>query len=252
MKRIIAVTGIVMLFAAHGFCAREVVYLGCAGEGAPGIEKTFNRLFEEYCATFPEIHLIDNDEVKRVQSRIGHFSYPAMTAPLAAILKRCAPDTALVIRGMVKSCSIRPVRRYFFDATIRGDLTIELTIYNLSRKSYAYIGDARATVTVDKGFLFWFGPIENAVQVSAVERSAILDKLQEGAVNDCGRILRAVLLNERSGKNRAPGSMNGIEIKNAGTAPSENDTAGLPDTTGFVEPDSTARAAATPAVSPHK
>jgi hypothetical protein len=249
MKTFITGMCAVLFFAAGGFCERAVVFIGLAGQGAPGIEKNITRLFGEHLATLPGVVAIDNDELKRTQARIGNFSYPTMTAPLAALLKRFAPDSALVVWGMVKSCTVRPVRRYFFTAAIRGDITLELTIYNLSRKAYAYCGEATATATVDKGFLFWFGPVENAVIASAAERADLMERLQEKAVGACGRILQAVLLNERSGKKQVAGSLgSGIEMRSVDVAPAptlekesppQDSNASLIDTTGMQEPDST-------------
>ena len=184
---------VMIMLAATAWCGTPVIFIGLSSERAPAIEKNLTRLMEEQFATESGISLVLNDETKYLQSRIDQFSYPAMTARLAAKLKRCAPDSALIVWGMVRECSIKPVRRYFFNAQAKATLTIELTVYHLGAEAYAYIGDAKAVLMRNKGFVFWFGPIENAIQISAPERAELIESLQIEGAKSAGSILQNLL-----------------------------------------------------------
>jgi hypothetical protein len=178
--------------------ATPVVFIGLSNQGAPAIEKSLTRLIEEHLATMAEVTLISNDETRRLQSRIDQFTYPVMTSNLAAALTRCAPDSSLVVWGMVRNCSIRPVRSFFFGAKIRATLTMEFIVFNLASQAYAYIGDASARLDRNKGFVFWFGPIEDAVTISASEKTELIEDLQIEGVKAGTRILQALFIHDRS------------------------------------------------------
>jgi hypothetical protein len=185
-----------VLFAAAE-AATDVMFIGFSGRETPAIEKSFTRLFQEQLATLPGVNSISNDEVLRLQSRIGHFSYPVMTSSLAATIRRCAPDTTLIVWIRAKECRIRPVRRYYFGSAIKGSLTVDFSLYHLEKQAYAYIGEVTAESYINKGPVIWFGPIEKAIDVSAQERYQLLDTLQTKATSSVGRILQTILYHER-------------------------------------------------------
>jgi hypothetical protein len=202
----------IILLAATAWCGTPVVFIGLSGQSAPAIEKNLTRLMEEQFATTSGVSLVLNDETKYLQSRIDQFSYPAMTARLAAALNRFTPDSALIVWGMVRECSIKPVRRYFFNARVKASLTIELAVYRLGAEAYAYIGDAKSVLVRDKGFILWFGPVENAVQISAPERAELIESLQIEGAKSTGRVLQNLLQYHQS-KNHTGKPPRGISRK---------------------------------------
>jgi hypothetical protein len=179
-----------------GIHAREVVFIGLSGEGAPAIEKSFTRLLQEQFAVIPDVHATDDVELERLRAKIESYSYPHLTAPLLSALARFTPDSALVIWGMVKECSLKPVRHYFVKAALSGTLTIELSIYNLANRSYVYIGDATATAEIPKGFVFWES-VDESVKVSALDRNRLMSDLELKTAADAGRIMRALVTHEK-------------------------------------------------------
>lgn len=200
---------------------RPTLFLGIAGGNAPAIEKNLDRLFEEQLASMPDIRFLNDDEVQRLRSRMESRHYPTITTSLAAAIKKCGvPDSALIIWAMVKSCSVEPSRRLFFKAVIKASLTLEMAVYSLNTHAYAYIGEAEATAEKDKGFIFWLGPVKQAVHVSALDRSALLDRLQKDAVNDAGRIFQAILFYEKMSGRREARLPEKIEKKSITVAPS--------------------------------
>jgi hypothetical protein len=205
------------------WCARPVVFLGLANQGAPALEKNLTRVIEEHFATLSEVSFINNEESKRLQSRMDQHTYPVMTSSLAASLKRFAPDSAFIVWAMVRECTVKPVRSFFFKAQVRGKLILELTIFHFGVKSYAYVGEAKAGLKQDKGFLFWFGSVEDAVRISAQERTQLIDNLQVKAAIAAGGVLNALLLHERSQKRMDAPPPKGIEAQEISVEPSSGE-----------------------------
>ncbi|MBN2035570.1 MAG: hypothetical protein JW768_02390 [Chitinispirillaceae bacterium] len=218
---IVRTTGmLLLLFAMSTWCAKPVVFLGLANEGAPAIEKSFTRLIEEHFATLSEVSFINNEESKRLQARMDQYTYPVMTSSLAASLKRFSHDSAFIVWAMVRECTVQPVRHFFFKAKLHGTLIIELTIFHFGKRTFAYTGEAHASLTQDKGLIFWFGPVEDAVQVTAQERAQLIEKLQVKAAISAGDVLNALLLHERSKKQMDAPPPQGIKAHEISVEPS--------------------------------
>ncbi len=188
---------ILLLAMGRAECS-EVAFIGLADEGAPAIEHQFNRILKEQIAMIPGVHLVDNAEVRRLQSQIGLLSYPAISTSLAASLRRCVPDTALVIWGRVKSCSIRAVRKRLIHAELEGNLCLELAMYTPLSGIYSFVGDIQARATRQEGYCAWFGPIDEAIQVAAPVRSELLDSLQYKASVSAASTVKTIILNKKS------------------------------------------------------
>ena len=191
----------ILFFAGRGFCGKEVVFIGLSGEGAPAIEKTFTRLLQEQLVVMTDVHVVDDVELQRLRARIENFTYPHFTAPLLGTLSRFVPDSSLVIWGMVKEHTVKPVRRFLIKAALSGTLTIELAIYNLADRSCVYAGDATASTEVAKGFVF-FGPVEEDVQISALDREEVFNALELKAASASGRVIQALISHENSQKTK--------------------------------------------------
>jgi hypothetical protein len=197
LKRLFVVLFCILLSGVYG---REVVFIGLSGDGAPAIEKSFTRLLQEQFAVMPDVHAVDDIELQRLRARIENYSYPHLTSPLLAALNRFAPDSSLVIWGMIKECTVKPVRHLFIKAALSGSLTIELALYNLADRAYVYIGDAKAATEVAKGFVFW-EPVEESVQISSIERDQIFNDLELKAASASGRIIQSLVAHEKKQHN---------------------------------------------------
>ena len=218
MKSLLWSIMLFLLLAAQGFCGTEAVVIGIAGEGAPAIEQCFTRHVEECLAALPGVRLVDNDEVRRLRSRLDPATYPTITAPLAAAIGRCVHDSALVIWGMVRKCTMTPVRKHVVQAAIRADLTMALTIYDYTAQATVYSGEVKAAATIDKGWNFWFGPIDEAVQASATERGILLDSLQMKAAGASSAIVQGIVKHKAAGA----AASRGASEANAGTPPPDS------------------------------
>lgn len=191
-----------LLFAASGFCGRDVAFIGLTGTQAPAIEKTFNRHFLEHLAMMPGVRALNTIEIANLRERTSaSFSIASMTPAFFTSLKRFASDSTLVIWGRVKECMVRPARFGVVGAGIKGSLTIELTIYDLAVQDFVFSGDASAATFVKKGFVLWW-PVEKAIQISAQERTQVIDVLEIKSVSACGQILNSFLLHETNQKNK--------------------------------------------------
>lgn len=207
---------------AAAWCDTPVIFIGLSGQGAPGIEKNLTRLMEEQFALGNGMTLVQNDESRRLSSRIDDFAYPTVTAPLATALRRFAPDSALFVWGRVRECSVKPLRRYFFTAHLQATLVVELTVFNLGTRSYAYIGDAKAVIKREKGFIFWFGRIEDGLSVSAAEKAELIELLQVEGAKSSGTVLQTLLAHTRS-KNRGKEPSPGVTAKEISIEPASAD-----------------------------
>jgi len=200
MRALAGITLAVLFFAFSGFCDKEVAFIGLTGAQAPAIEKTFNRHFLEYLALMPDVHSLNTIEIANLRERTsGNFDIVSMTPALFASLKRFVSDSTLVIWGRVKECTVKPERFWVIGAGIRGTLTIELTIYNFANGEFIYIGDVQATTLEKKGVVLWWS-VERALQVSAQERTQILDDIELKGISASGRILSTLMLSETSQK----------------------------------------------------
>ncbi|MCU0609248.1 MAG: hypothetical protein MUF22_05730, partial [Chitinispirillaceae bacterium] len=176
----------------------------------PSIEKSFNRHFQENLAGIPDVNIIDDAEVSRLRSIMDRFSYPTMTAPLYRALQRFAADTAFVIWGRIKQCEVKPVRRYVIFGAVEGTLTVEFSIYNMASKTKAYAGTTQGGAFVKKGFVF-FKSVDQAVQVSSLDRAQLLEKLQLSAAENTGMIVESVFGHETAKRNKVSPVLPGLE-----------------------------------------
>jgi hypothetical protein len=186
-----------LFFAASGFCDKEVAFLGLTGEAAPAIEKTFNRHFLEQLAVMPDVRSLNTIEIANLRERTsGNFNIASLTPAFFTSLKRFVSDSTHLIWGRVKECTIKPERFWVVGAGIRSTLTIELSVYDLALGSFEYIGDVKATTLEKRWFVLWWS-VDRAIQISAQERTQLLDDLELKSVSASGRILATLMLNEK-------------------------------------------------------
>lgn len=191
-----------LLFTSCVFAGKEVAFIGLTGAQAPAIEKTFNRHFLEHLAMMPDVRSLNTIEIANLRERTsGNFDIASMTPSLLASLKRFVSDSTLVVWGRVKECTIRPERFWVVGAGIRGTLNIELTIYSIARGVFVYIGDVKVTTLKKKGIVLW-GSVNNALQVSADERTQLIDDIELKGVAASARILNTLMLNETISKEK--------------------------------------------------
>jgi hypothetical protein len=202
MKTLLRTIFAVLLFTSCVFGGKEVAFIGLTGAQAPAIEKTFNRHFLEHLAMMPDVRSLNTIEIANLRERTsGNFDIASMTPSLLASLKRFVSDSTLVIWGRVKECSIKPEKFWVIGAGIRGTLTIELTIYSIARGVFIYIGDVKTTALKKKGIVLW-GNVEKALQVSAQERTQLIDDIELKGVAASARILKTLMLNETISKEK--------------------------------------------------
>jgi len=200
MKRFMNVAALVLLSASCGFCTRDAVFIGLTGEGAPSIEKSFTRHFQDNLAMMPDVRSMNSIEVDNLRERTsGRFSSATMTPALYSSLKRFVTDSTYVIWGRVKECVVKPERFWYVGAGIRGTLTLEISVYDFANRQFIYIGNASSTILQKKWFILWW-PVDNAIEISARERTQLIDELELKSVTASSRILSTIMLHERIAK----------------------------------------------------
>lgn len=202
MKLSIVLLCLVVLIAAGSVYSRDVVFIGLNGDGAPAAEKTYDRLLREHLSVTPDIQLADYVQSQRYRKQINFSDHPIVSKELIVTMAPYVTDTTYFIWGTIKKCSVTPVRKYFFQAKIKGELLINLNIFSLSNRSFAYAGTIKATTSKHKGLVF-FRPVSDMVHVSALDRTELLEKLEYDAVQKTGRMITAIVRSDfsRVGKN---------------------------------------------------
>lgn len=185
----------ILIWSGLCWAGRQVVFIGLSGDGAPAVEKTYDRLLREQLSVMPEVEAGDYMEAQRFRERINFFDHQTVSVDLVRALDQFAPDTTLFVWGVVKQYRMRPVRRFLFGAAVRADLTIGLSMYSLSNRKYAFAGDIVVSASKSKGLVL-FDRVDKAVHVSALDRTDLLEKLETEAVRESGRMIAAVVRSE--------------------------------------------------------
>ncbi len=181
-----------LITGIHQTHASEVAFIGLTGDGAPAIEKTYDRTLRERLATNQQFRVADYLTIKNYKDRIDFHRYPVVSRNLLAALGRVAHDSTIFIWGSVNEYRISPVRRNLIGSFIDATLTIHLNIYSLSNQKIVFSGDVRVNSDKYKGINV-FRPVEQVVHISAVDRTDLLNKLVREAVKKSEMIISVVL-----------------------------------------------------------
>ena len=174
---------------------RDLVLLGFDGQGAPSAEKTYDRILREHLAVTPGLQLADLTQSQRFKRLINFDTHSVISKDLIETLGKYVKDTTYFAWGTVREFKISPERKFFFQAQIKGELTIELNIYSFIEHTFSYSGTIRAIEYKDKGLIF-FSPISKTIHVSALEQTEILEKLEYEAVRKTCQMISATLQSE--------------------------------------------------------
>lgn len=205
----IAGKSLLILAALYGFsfAGYDVVFMGLHGEGAPAVEKTYERLLQEQLAVLPGINAVDYIQSQKYAHLINFKDYPVVSNSMVEALEPIAGESILFVWGTVKEYKITTHRKLFFWVKLKGELTIGLNMYSLARRSYIYSGDVKAETIKSKG-MTGFGSIEKNVHISALDRAEILEKLEneavKGSVKMISALCRAGTSNAEEQKNEEP------------------------------------------------
>ncbi|MFP4241980.1 MAG: hypothetical protein ACLFTW_08415 [Chitinispirillaceae bacterium] len=158
--------------------ARNVVFLGLSGPDGASVGKSLEPRIQKRLSAMKEFKTGDFIQSRRYREKINFDGHPVVSRTLVEKLEAIAPDSTLFVWGTVKDYRIRPERYLFLGAQIKGNITIDFTIYNLADKSYSYSGEVKAEAVKKKGFVL-FRSVNNEVHISALDRTWILEKLQK-------------------------------------------------------------------------
>jgi hypothetical protein len=237
----------IILFFAFVCSAKDIAFIGLNGEKAPAVEKTFDRLIREHLSVIPDVKSVDYLQIQKYQQIIFFSDNSTVSESLVELLEKYAPESTLFVWGWVKDYRITAVRRKLFNAALKGELTIGLTMYSLSEKKFAYSGNVKAEDYKSKGLIF-FGSVDQSVHATALDRAEILEKLVNQAVENSGRIISAVAKSQTFTNNKdsdvqqykVPSisdvfSVPSLEAPNLDQGNSKNSTSNrgpIPDSTG--------------------
>jgi hypothetical protein len=200
---------------------RDVAFIGLYGEGAPAIEKNFDAHLRENLSMNTDIRISDYSVSQRYRKLINFGDERTVSSNLVESMNRFASDSTFFVWGIIKTCTITPVRKNIVVSNLKAELTIGLSIYDLARNGYVYIGNITALAYKNKGFIFFDNP-KKTIHISALDRIELLDKVGRDAVQISNRMISAVLQNEQPSTSETANQ----EIQNK--APSISDVFSIP------------------------
>ncbi|MDG5815239.1 hypothetical protein QA601_09130 [Chitinispirillales bacterium ANBcel5] len=178
----------ILVFSINNAKTAEVAFLGFRGDGAPQIEKTFERMLRERLSINPEFKTVDVATVESLVRRINFYHHDQLSFKELDSIHKYLSDSTLVAWTNITSCKFRPVRRQIIRKAIEGKLSVELGIYCLGHKRHIFSGLIEVTAEEMKGFHF-FGSVEKKTHITATERTELLDRLVKKAVNELDRMI---------------------------------------------------------------
>ncbi len=214
-RRIASHRFLFLLVVLVSYCCAidRIVFIGLSGEGAPAIEQTFDRLLREQLTVIPDCAVADYVETLRYRKMIDFNRYPVVSEQFVTELQKLIPDAALIIWGSIKKMSIKPVRRTLINAIAEGELTVGLTVYNLTQGTFAYSGDVKGAAKKREGFVF-FSSVDKVTHIPASDRAELTEQIVNDAVLASASIIRSILRSENlqfagtvkgdTGKGRSP------------------------------------------------
>lgn len=183
---------IITLLLVTTSAGRDLVLLGFDGQRAPSAEKTYDRILREHLSVTPGLQLVDLTQSLRFKRIINFDTHSVLSKELIESLGKYVKDTTYFAWGTVREFKVSPKRKFFFQAQIKGELTIDLNLYSFLEHSFSYNGTIKAILYEDKGLIF-FSPISRTIHVSALEQTEMLEKLEYEAVRKTCQIITATV-----------------------------------------------------------
>jgi hypothetical protein len=176
-----------MLPVSSATAATSILFLGLSGDGAPAIERTFERTLRDKITTTPDLAIIGYDESQRYRRKLDLDQTSGIPENRLAELQEYLPDSAFAVWSQIKKLTVTPVRDHLIKALIKGELQTRLVVFNVSTGSFAYSGTITSTAEKRKEYIL-FSPIEQT-NVSATDRDEVINKLVVHAVTECANII---------------------------------------------------------------
>lgn len=200
---------------------KDIVLLGFNSQGVPKIEKSFDRLLREKLAITPGVQIKDYIQSQRYRQQINFNDYPVISKEQIESIAKYMQDTTYFVWGVIKKFKLYPNRRYFFQARIKGELTILLNVYSLSERKLAYAGNIMQIEYLPKGLVFLM-PVSKSINISVLEQTELLEKLENSQVTKICQIISAVMHSEiaKTGENIDAANKNAKAINDVLTTPS--------------------------------
>lgn len=205
----------------------EVVVIGVGSGGAPSFEDAFDQRLREALSVTPELYTTDYLQTQNYRRKIHFDEFPTVSRKLVESLRQYCSDSTIFVWGKIKNYSIEAQRTYLIRSEIHGEITVTLTMYSLRYKDYAFSGDVQCSFEKPKGLIF-FGPVDEALHISGLERAEITDKLVDLTAQKSANMIMAVIRSEglRAARESSSGGMEAYQI------PSVQDVFSVPSVEG--------------------
>lgn len=187
MKLLILLAFVILPFSS--FAKRNLAFIGLSGNGAPSLEKGYEKLLIEKLSMETELFTKDYLECQKFRRAIRFDDYAVVPRNYLENLGRIADDSMFVVWGTVKDFRLNYQQKKLIFTEIKGELQIGLHIYSLLKRDFLFIGDVSADVYKPKGIGFF----KSKQPISAKDRAELIALLQSEAVaNSCRTITEAI------------------------------------------------------------
>lgn len=172
------------------FAKWNVAFIGLSGNGAPSLEKGYENLLREKLAMVPGLFTKDYLECQKFSRAIRFDDYASVPRNyLENLIRFTDNDSMFVVWGTVKNFQLNYRQKKLFFTEIKGELQIDLHIYDLLKKDFLFIGDVNAVAYKSKGIGFF----KSKQPISAKDRVELMNLLQSEAVaNSCSTISASI------------------------------------------------------------
>lgn len=183
-----------LLFFMIAFCSikthaySKIILIGINGTGAPSTTVNFENQLRSHLSSIPQLRLEDNMLSQRYRKLIDFSASSHPSTEKLNSLNRFIPDSALFVWVNIKKYSVHPERKYLVWSKLKGKMIIDLNIYYPQHQEFIHSGDIEVVSERSAGFVM-FHPVSKAVHITAIERSEILNDLEQKAVHECGKLI---------------------------------------------------------------
>jgi hypothetical protein len=193
-----------LLFFLIAFCSikthaySKIILIGINGTGAPSTTVNFENRLRSHLSSIPQLRLEDNIQSQRYRRLIDFSASSYLSTEKLNSLNRFIPDSALLVWVNIKKYSVNPERKYLVWSKLKGKMIIDLNIYYPQHQEFIHSGDIEVFSEISAEFVM-FQPVSKAVHITAIERSEILNDLEQKAVHECGKLIMSAALKESPG-----------------------------------------------------
>jgi len=207
---------LIILLMATIVNAKNLVILGFDGRKLPSAENSFDRILRQQLSVTPDAELTDDLKTRQMRHYVNFDDNHSLSIEDINTLRKYVTDSTYFLWGTLDEFKISPKRKFFFKAQIQGELSVELNLYNITEHKSSYSGKIKAVVAEDRGIVI-FTPVGRSVHISAIDRTDILEKVENEAARKTCTIIAAAIRSDLARADFVQSKQNPSQVSAADT-----------------------------------